>query len=168
MTTESIIYSNRVTWCNSDQKFEDSFCCCWLSFILRCRRIAFGSLLVSSILYLLTKWSSENNLLEKSCSKNRKSCVALIRITPHGVIWITPVQTTIPIFSHLLHSKKIGFLLNHQKRFRRFLKASKGAQSLKKRIKKSTKPLKVLPVYQGEEPFKSETFLSSVEQKKVS
>ena len=102
MTTESIIYSNTVNWGNSDQKFEDLFCCCSLSLILRCRRVVFRSLLVSSILYLLTKGSSKDNLLWKSYSKNRKSCAPLIRIAPHGVIQITPAKTTIPIFSHLL------------------------------------------------------------------
>ena len=65
--------------------------------------------------------------------------------------------------------KKIGTLRNPlKKKFRRNRKASKDVRSLKKRIKKSTKPLKVLPVYPGAEPFKSEIFLSSVEQKKVS
>jgi hypothetical protein len=44
-----------------------------------------------------------------------------------------------------LHSKKIGFLRNPRKRFRRGVKGSKFVQSVKKRIKKSTKPLKVLP-----------------------
>ncbi len=63
---------------------------------------------------------------------------------------------------------KKGILPNPQKRFRRFLKASKWVQSLKKRIKKSMKPLKVLFVYPWEEPPPAKPFLSSVQQKKVS
>jgi hypothetical protein len=39
-----------------------------------------------------------------------------------------------------VHSKKIGFLPNPQKRFWRCLKVSKGVESSKKRIKISTKP----------------------------
>ncbi len=54
--------------------------------------------------------------------------------------------------------KKIGVLPNPQKKFRSFLKASKEAPSLKKRIKKSTKPLKVLPVYRGGEPSPTKPF----------
>ncbi len=54
--------------------------------------------------------------------------------------------------------KKIGILPNPKKKFRRFLKASKEAPSLKKWIKKSTKPLKVLPVYRGEEPSLTKPF----------
>jgi hypothetical protein len=64
------------------------------------------------------------------------------------------------------HCKKRGVLPNPQKRFRRFLKASKEAQSLKKQIKKSTKPLKVLPVYPGEGPSPTKP-LGSVQEKKV-
>ena len=45
--------------------------------------------------------------------------------------------------------KKIGALQNPHKRFWRFQKASKGVQSFKKRIKKSTKPLMVLTVCPG-------------------
>ncbi len=63
--------------------------------------------------------------------------------------------------------KKIGILPNPKKKFRRFLKASKEAPSLKKWIKKSTKPLKVLPVYRGEEPSLTKPFLSFVQEKKV-
>jgi hypothetical protein len=61
--------------------------------------------------------------------------------------------------------KKIGALPNPQKRFGRCEKDWKYVESLKKRIKKSTKPLKDLPVYRGEDPFFLETFLSFVEQK---
>ncbi len=57
-----------------------------------------------------------------------------------------------------MHCKKIGVLPNPQKKFRRFLKASEEAPSLKKRIKKSTKPLKVLPVYRGAEPSPTKPF----------
>ena len=63
--------------------------------------------------------------------------------------------------------KKKGTLPNPPKRFGRFEKACKCVESSKKRIKKSTKPIKDLPVYPGEDPFFLETFLSSVEQKKV-
>jgi hypothetical protein len=56
------------------------------------------------------------------------------------------------------HTIKEKVLPNPQKRFRRFLKASKEAQSLKKRIKKSTKPSKVLPLYPGEEPSPTKPF----------
>ncbi len=63
--------------------------------------------------------------------------------------------------------KKRGVLPNPQKRFRRCQKASKCVQSLKKRIRKSTKPSKVLPVYPGEEPSSTKPFLSSVQEKKV-
>ncbi len=49
--------------------------------------------------------------------------------------------------------KKRGVSPNPQKRFRRCQKASKYVQSLKKRIKKSTKPLKVLPHDTREEPL---------------
>ncbi len=62
--------------------------------------------------------------------------------------------------------KKKGTLPNPPKRFGRCEKACKCVESSKKRIKKSTKPLKDLPVYPGEDPFFLETFLSSVEQKK--
>ena len=62
--------------------------------------------------------------------------------------------------------KKIGFLPNPQKRFCRFENDCKCVERFKERIKKSTKPLKDLPVYPGEDPFFLETFLSSVEQKK--
>ncbi len=62
--------------------------------------------------------------------------------------------------------KKIGAVPNPQKRFGRFENDYKYVESSKKRIKKSTKPLKDLPVYRGEDPFFLETFLSSVEQKK--
>jgi hypothetical protein len=57
-----------------------------------------------------------------------------------------------------IHSKKIGVLPNPQKRFRGCLKVSKGVESLKKRIKISRKPLKVLPVYPGEEPSPAKPF----------
>jgi hypothetical protein len=52
------------------------------------------------------------------------------------------------------HCKKRVVLLNPQKRFWRCQKASKCIHILKKKIKKSTKPLTVLPVYRGEEPLK--------------
>jgi hypothetical protein len=55
-----------------------------------------------------------------------------------------------PLF---LYTLKKRYFTNLKKRFGRCQKASKYAQSLKKRIKKSTKPLKVLPVCPGEEPF---------------
>src|ERR1700722_6765488 len=66
--------------------------------------------------------------------------------------------------NHTLRKK--GTLPNPPKRFSRCEKACKCVQSFKKRIKKSTKPLKDLPVYPGEDPFFLETFLSSVEQNK--
>ena len=69
-------------------------------------------------------------------------------------------------YEYLIHSKKKGTLPNPQKRFGRCEKACKWLESSKKRIKKSTKPLKDLPVYPREDPFFLETFLSSVEQKK--
>ena len=61
--------------------------------------------------------------------------------------------------------KKIGTLRNLEKRFGRRQKACKYVQSFKKRIKKSTEPLKDLTVYPSEDPFFFETFLSSVHQK---
>ncbi len=61
-------------------------------------------------------------------------------------------------FSNETTLKKIGVLPNPQKKFRKYLKASKEASSLKKRIKKSAKPLKVLPVYRGEEPSPTKPF----------
>ena len=61
--------------------------------------------------------------------------------------------------------KKIGALPNPPKRFGRFEKVCKWIESSKKRIKKSTKPLKDLPLGTREDPFFLETFLSSVEQK---
>ncbi len=54
---------------------------------------------------------------------------------------------------------KTDVLLNPQKRFRSFLKGSGWVQCLKKRIKKSTKPLMVLPVYPREEPSPAKPFL---------
>jgi hypothetical protein len=57
-----------------------------------------------------------------------------------------------------LHCKKKGILPNPQKRFGGFEKACKCVQNSKKRIKKSTKPLRDLPVYPGEDPFFLETF----------
>jgi len=60
------------------------------------------------------------------------------------------------VFGAIMHSKKIGILPNLQKRFQRCLKASKVS---KKRIKKSTKPLKVLTVCPGEEPSPAKLFL---------
>ncbi len=57
-----------------------------------------------------------------------------------------------------LHSKKTGVLPNPQKRFRRCLKVSEWVQSLKKGIKYSTKPLKVLPVCPREEPSPAKPF----------
>ncbi len=54
--------------------------------------------------------------------------------------------------------KKIGVLPNPKKRFRRCLKVSKGVRSLKKRIKISKKPLKVLPVYPSEEASSAKPF----------
>jgi hypothetical protein len=61
------------------------------------------------------------------------------------------------VYSYTL--KKISVLPNPQKRFRRFLKVSKGVESLKKRIKISTKPSKVLPVCPGEESSPAKPFL---------
>ncbi len=57
------------------------------------------------------------------------------------------------------HSKKIGFLPNPQK-------CSSRCTESRKWVFRSTKLLKVLSVYPGEEPFGYKTFLSSVEQKK--
>src|SRR5271167_967887 len=64
-----------------------------------------------------------------------------------------------------IHSKKKGALPNPQKRFGRCEKDWKCVESLKKRIKKSTKPLKDLPLGTREDPFFLKTFLSFVEQK---
>ena len=61
--------------------------------------------------------------------------------------------------------KKKGTLWNLNKRFGRLQKACKCVQSFKKRIKKSTEPLKDLPLDTREDPFFFETFLSSVGQK---
>jgi hypothetical protein len=47
--------------------------------------------------------------------------------------------------------KKIGALLNHQKRFRRYDKVSKHVHGFKNTIKNSTKPLKDRPVYRWED-----------------
>ncbi len=58
--------------------------------------------------------------------------------------------------------KKIGVLANPQKWFRRFLKVSKCVDSLKKRRKISTEPIKILPVYPGAEPSYTKPFLSCV------
>jgi hypothetical protein len=58
----------------------------------------------------------------------------------------------------LLHLKRKGVLPNPQKMFWRCLKVSKGVESLKKRIKISTKPLKVLPVCPREEPSSAKPF----------
>jgi hypothetical protein len=65
--------------------------------------------------------------------------------------------------SYTLNKKET--LPNLKKWLGRWEKACKYVQSFKKRIKKSTEPLKDLPVYPGEDPFFFETFLSSVEQK---
>ncbi len=54
--------------------------------------------------------------------------------------------------------KKKGISSNPQKRFRRYQKVAKGVESLKKRIKISTKPLKVLPVCPREEPSPAKPF----------
>ena len=54
--------------------------------------------------------------------------------------------------------KKKGILPNLEKRFRRCLKALKDVKGLRKRIKKSTKPLKVLTMYPGEEPSPTKPF----------
>ncbi len=62
--------------------------------------------------------------------------------------------------------KKKGTLPNLPKRFGRFEKACKCVESSEKRIKKSTKLLKDIPVCSGEDPVFLETFLSSIEQKK--
>ncbi len=53
---------------------------------------------------------------------------------------------------------KIDVLPNSRKTFRRCLKVSKGLESLKNRIKISTKPLKVLSVYRSEEPSPAKPF----------
>jgi hypothetical protein len=54
--------------------------------------------------------------------------------------------------------KKKGGLQNHPKRFRRFLKASKCVQSLKKRIKNSTEPLEGSEEYPIAEPSLTKPF----------
>ena len=64
-----------------------------------------------------------------------------------------------------LHSKKKGTLQDLKKRFRMQQKACKCFQSFKKRIKRSTEPLKDLTLYPSEDPFFFKTFLSSVDQK---
>jgi hypothetical protein len=48
-----------------------------------------------------------------------------------------------------LYTLKKSTLPNPPKRFGRFEKACKCVENSKKRIKKSTKPLKDLPVYRG-------------------
>ncbi len=56
----------------------------------------------------------------------------------------------------MLHYKK---KIYSTERLKKVPEISKSAQSLKKRIKKSTKPLKILPVYPGEEPSPTKPFL---------
>ena len=63
--------------------------------------------------------------------------------------------------------KNKGALQNPAKRFCRFLKTSKCAQSLKKRIKNSTEPSEGSVEYPLAEPSLTEPFLGSVQQKKV-
>ena len=55
--------------------------------------------------------------------------------------------------------KKIGFLRNPQKRFRRLENVSKCVKMLKKRIFNSTEPLKVLLADTREEPSTTKPFL---------
>ncbi len=57
-----------------------------------------------------------------------------------------------------MHCKKRGVLRNPKKGSGDFEKRPKRAKVSKKRIKKSTKPLKVLPVYPGEEPSPTKPF----------
>jgi len=64
-----------------------------------------------------------------------------------------------------MHCKKKRTLPSPQKRFGRFENDCKCVESLEKRIKKSKKPLKDLPVYPRKDPFFLGTFLSSVEEK---
>ncbi len=66
-----------------------------------------------------------------------------------------------------VYSEQKRYFTEPQKRFQSFLKESKWVQSLKKRIKKSTKPSKVLPVCPREGPSPAKPFLSSAQQKKV-
>ena len=66
---------------------------------------------------------------------------------------------------HYTLNKK-GTSPNPQKRFCRFENDCKCVERFKERIKKSTKPLKDLPVCPGEDPFFLGTFLSSVEKTK--
>jgi hypothetical protein len=86
---------------------------------------------------------------------------------PHEPRTQNPIRVPVPeksrlhVFSLFVIQytlKKIGFLQNPQKRFRICVKASKCVQSLKKRIKKSTKPLKGSSPGHTFETFKYETF----------
>ena len=61
--------------------------------------------------------------------------------------------------------KKKGTVQNLKKRFRGRQNACKCVHSFKKRIKRSTEPLKDLALYPSEDPFFFKTFLSSVDQK---
>ena len=65
-------------------------------------------------------------------------------------------EILIPTFAfqaYILYTlNKKGILLNPPKRFRKCKKAFKNVKKLKKRLKRSTEPKKVLPVYPGEEP----------------
>ena len=54
--------------------------------------------------------------------------------------------------------KKIGVLLNPQKRFRLYKKVSKHVLSSKNTIKNSTKLLKDLPVYRWKDPSPAKPF----------
>ena len=73
---------------------------------------------------------------------------------------VTKLNFTFLSFSKCYTLKKIGFLRNPQKRFRRLEKASECVHMLKKRIFNSTEPLKVLPADTREEPFVEKPFFS--------
>ena len=63
--------------------------------------------------------------------------------------------------------KKIGFVRNLQKRFRRFEKDCKWVKTSKKQVFNSTEPLKVLPADTREEPFSEKPFFFVTKLKKV-
>ncbi len=81
--------NGRVTWENSDQKSKNSFCFFSFSFVVHCKEVIFGPQLEQSVLYQLVKESPEKHVLEKSYSRNGKSPIELIRITPFGVTRIS-------------------------------------------------------------------------------
>ena len=78
-----------VCWGNSDQNLKFFYYFCPFSVTTLGRIVVFGSEIIQSVLYLLTKESPQNHILEKSISENGESGVELIRITPFRVIRIS-------------------------------------------------------------------------------